>query len=240
MPRLLRRFYRRAPRVVPGCATFLQGRAPGSFEATTTQAELTDRLEAPFSLWFDPLVRTGAHRFHEPVDTLGLVGSRPAPFLCFDQSLQFDFRYQDPSSGVAFDAFARGRSNDAAANDLVTERSTSPIRRFEVNMTPDSGIRTEASSSPVLSPACNLEIANSRFSQLFTLSLSPTDHPLLSLDGISGSKNPKASNSRRIGLVRATSTSAIVAASNVTAAGSVVNPSGIASIIWGVLRQITN
>ena len=96
MPRLPRRFYRRAPRVVPGCATFLQGRAPGSFEATTTQAELTDRLEAPFSLWFDPLVRTGAHRFHEPVDTLGLVGSRPAPFLCFDPSLR-----RSPRRGAA-------------------------------------------------------------------------------------------------------------------------------------------
>ena len=79
---------------------------------------------------------------------------------------------------MAFDAFARGRSNDAAANDLVTERSTSPIRRFEGEHDPGFGVRTEASSSPVFSPDCNLEIANSRFSQPFKLSLNraPTDH----------------------------------------------------------------
>ena len=192
MPRLPRRFYRRAPRVVPGCATFLQGRAPGSFEATTTQAELTDRLEAPFSLWFDPLVRTGAHRFHEPVGALFSVGSRPAPFFCFDQSFQVDFRYQDPSSSVAFDVFARGRSNNAAANDLVTERSTSPIRRFEGEHDPGFGDSNRSFQLASIEP--RLQFGDRQ------LALLPAIHTprqriiaLLSLDGISGSKNPKAS-----------------------------------------------
>ena len=169
MPRLPRRFYRRAPRVVPGCATFLQGRAPGSFEATTTQAELTDRLEAPFSLWFDPLVRTGAHRFHEPVGALfSSAAGRRRFFASSNRSKSiFDIRTRLPA----------WRSMFSHADDRMTpprmiwSRNAAPRQSAgsRVNMTPDSGIRTEASSSPVLSPACNLEIANSRFSQLFTL-----------------------------------------------------------------------